>query len=474
MLAQKISNLVEDNFDFLMEIFIRLLKIPSISGEYAEKYSHPEKILMEVKKICDENNLSFINIENKVCEVSFAPKQDDFMGVLLHLDVVPPGDGWKYPPFEPTIKDDYVWGRGTQDNKLPVAIFLFVFSILKKLGVTPLKDIRLIMGTHEEIGDWSDIYLYLQKIGKPYFCIVPDGSFPLCIAEKGFLNVEYKGSFSISNSIFEIIKIKAGNRPNMVPDKASLSIKIIDNSKKRILVNELNNPIYAEINSPDYKIEGNTLTCTFFGKSAHGSTPEKGVNAIQFLISYLKNIYNLLNLSFPELFSFIDEYLLEYYGSNLGISKNDDFLGPTTLNLGLFEFDNDRFYMVVNFRPTIGTTCEELIKQLKHSLPSSFNVEMMPLKGYKEPLYVDPEKNAKYLKPLIESYEEITGKKCKYVGTSGTTYAKAVPCGVTFGPLDAEDEDFMHQANERISISSIKRNAKIYFLSVVKSVGVDL
>ena len=47
-----------------------------------------------------------------------------------HLDVVPPGDWsrWTYPPFEPTVADGILYGRGAEDMKGAIAAFVAAVS----------------------------------------------------------------------------------------------------------------------------------------------------------------------------------------------------------------------------------------------------------------------------------------------------------------------------------------------------------
>ena len=44
---------------------------------------------------------------------------NELMGILVHLDIVPAGDGWKYNPFEIHIEDNKIYGRGVTDDKGP-------------------------------------------------------------------------------------------------------------------------------------------------------------------------------------------------------------------------------------------------------------------------------------------------------------------------------------------------------------------
>jgi succinyl-diaminopimelate desuccinylase len=67
-----------------------------------------------------------------------------------HFDVVPPGTGWKYPPFKLTVEDGKAYGRGTADNKAGIAT---VMGALRRLSDEKLDiNLKLVAGVDEEIG----------------------------------------------------------------------------------------------------------------------------------------------------------------------------------------------------------------------------------------------------------------------------------------------------------------------------------
>ncbi|MDB6114854.1 MAG: dapE 2 [Lacunisphaera sp.] len=71
-----------------------------------------------------------------------------------HYDVQPPDplDKWNTPPFEPTIKGERIYGRGTADNKGPLMVHLTaVARLLEKTPNLPLR-ITFVVEGEEEIG----------------------------------------------------------------------------------------------------------------------------------------------------------------------------------------------------------------------------------------------------------------------------------------------------------------------------------
>ena len=74
--------------------------------------------------------------------------------VYGHYDVQPvdPIEKWETPPFKPTVKGDYLYGRGTSDDKSQLLTHLFALaSIMKVEGKLPL-NVKVFLESEEEGG----------------------------------------------------------------------------------------------------------------------------------------------------------------------------------------------------------------------------------------------------------------------------------------------------------------------------------
>jgi len=71
-----------------------------------------------------------------------------------HFDVVPASesDPWEESPFSGTVKDGYVWGRGTQDIKVQIACILESAETLLSAGFAPERTLYFAFGGDEEVG----------------------------------------------------------------------------------------------------------------------------------------------------------------------------------------------------------------------------------------------------------------------------------------------------------------------------------
>jgi succinyl-diaminopimelate desuccinylase len=129
---------------------------------------------------------------NVVGKIGQGPKS---IGFVSHMDVVPPGelDQWQTPPFEPTIKDGKIYGRGTLDDK---GSFACAYSACKAYLAEHTEfdgTIYLIAAADEEVGSELGIIYLVDEIGIKFdVAIIPDGGrMDLSIyGEKGILWVE--------------------------------------------------------------------------------------------------------------------------------------------------------------------------------------------------------------------------------------------------------------------------------------------
>ena len=110
-----------------------------------------------------EEGFAVYNADNYGGHIDFTGKGEGIVGVVGHLDVVPEGDGWSFDPYGGEVKDGWICGRGTTDDKGPVIASFYGMKALKACGYEPKKTIRLILGLDEET-NWHGMDHYLELI----------------------------------------------------------------------------------------------------------------------------------------------------------------------------------------------------------------------------------------------------------------------------------------------------------------------
>lgn len=84
--------------------------------------------------------------------------------IYAHLDVVPAGPGWSVPPFDGTVRDGRVYGRGAADMKGAIASLLAALRALEAVDWPLAFDPILLFCTDEEGGAYPGIR-YLAEQG---------------------------------------------------------------------------------------------------------------------------------------------------------------------------------------------------------------------------------------------------------------------------------------------------------------------
>ena len=116
--------------------------------------------------------------------------------IVTHLDVVPSGEEslWKVTkPFEPTVKNGCVYGRGSEDNGQSLVASIFAVKALKQLGIKPNRTVALAFVADEEQGSTMGIQHLISQglFRKNDLVVVPDSGEPagnfIEIAEKSIL-----------------------------------------------------------------------------------------------------------------------------------------------------------------------------------------------------------------------------------------------------------------------------------------------
>lgn len=98
--------------------------------------------------------------------------------IVSHSDIVSPGDlkAWNYPPFDGTVVDGKLYGRGSEDNGQAVISSLFAARALLDTKLEPECTVGLAVVADEEAGsDFGIKYLIRQGLfGKDDLFYVPD------------------------------------------------------------------------------------------------------------------------------------------------------------------------------------------------------------------------------------------------------------------------------------------------------------
>ncbi len=150
-----------------------------------------------------------------------------------HFDIVPPGQGWVYPPFQLTVKDGKAFGRGAADNKSGIAAALGAMRQLKQAKNLDI-NLKLIAGVDEEIGGRYGVDYVLTDCGLKGDAglVVDAGPERLYLGASGILwgKVTVKGKqghagypFKASNAIDEALRLITALEPyrNTVERKES-------------------------------------------------------------------------------------------------------------------------------------------------------------------------------------------------------------------------------------------------------------
>lgn len=412
----------------MIESLKQLVSIPSVTGaepeEGAPYGSNVKAALDKALEICGGLGFRTKKVGNCLGYAEIG-EGEELMGIMAHLDVVPAGSGWTHQPFGCEIIDGRIYGRGVVDDKGPAVAAMYAMKDILDSGKPLKRRIRIIFGCQEEEGDWDDIEYYKAHEEIPTFGFTPDADFPAVYGEKGILQV----SVSMDAALSGFSEITGGEAANMVADYA-----------KAVLT------------------DGSVLE--EHGKSAHGSMPEEGENAITELMEKAA----LADCPFARFY--MDKIGRCLDGSRFGVGLSDEASGSLTFNVGKIFMADGKVTMEIDIRYPVTFEPEDVLSPMRKAAEAwGLTVEQ---EMWLKPVYMD--KNGPVITKLMEAYHEVTGDNTPASVMGGGTYARAMDNIVAFGPVFPGRECTEHKPDENILISDLEKAREIYRLAMEKLV----
>ena len=439
-----ITNQVKDEF---LTSLKTLISYPSVlnEGENGTPFGQAiQDVLEKTLEIC--RSLGFTTYLDPKGYYGYAEigHGAQLLAVLCHLDVVPSGDeaDWQTPPFEATIKDGWIFGRGVQDDKGPSMAALYAVKALLDSGVKFKKRVRFIFGTDEETL-WRCMGRYNELEETATLGFAPDSSFPLTYAEKGLLQVKLHGPGS------DQLELEAGAAFNVVPGKASYQGELLEQ-------------VVAGLQAAAFEYEQNDQQVTVLGLPKHAKDAAEGINAIVRLATVLQPLQ-----AHPAL-AFIAEAVGEdATGGRLFGDISDEPSGRLSFNIAGLTLNSEKSEIRIDIRIPVLADKDQLVAKLAE-IAGRYQLDYEEF-DYLAPLYVP--KDSELVSTLMAIYQEKTGDTSPAMSSGGATFARTMPNCVAFGALFPGVEQTEHQANERASLEDLYRAMDIYAETIFRLAG---
>jgi succinyl-diaminopimelate desuccinylase len=206
MQTERIFAEIESQKSEMTRVLMELIRVPAIAPENGgqgeiEKVEKLTQVLTrigfdKIERVDAEDARVPSKKRPNVIAHCYGEKPSEKIWIITHLDVVPPGEEslWTATrPFEPTVKENRIYGRGSEDNGQSMVASIFAVKALRTLGIKPKRTVALAFVADEEQGSKYGIQHLIKQglFAKNDLIVVPDsgnenGTF-IEIAEKSAL-----------------------------------------------------------------------------------------------------------------------------------------------------------------------------------------------------------------------------------------------------------------------------------------------
>lgn len=202
---------IDGHFDEYLQQLLPFCRIPSISAEGIGLQASAAYLREEMCRVGLEAVVMPIAGPDSAPLVYArrdAPGARRTLLIYGHLDVQPPGptEQWTSPPFEPEVRDNRLYGRGTSDNKGQLLAHLFAIESLLETGAGIPISLRFMIDSQEEVGS-PPLATFVERnpdLFKADFCYIADAA-----AGPGDRPVIYFGN---RGCCYVEVKVRTANR----------------------------------------------------------------------------------------------------------------------------------------------------------------------------------------------------------------------------------------------------------------------
>lgn len=427
---EKINEAISTNEKAFLGNLRTIMQISSVKGS-SEKDAPfgkgPKKALEAIVPIIEKCGFKAKIVNNAMAYAQWGDDDENYIGIIDHLDVVPVGDKWKFNPWDLSDENGRLYGRGILDNKGPALATLWAMKILKDLGYRPKRTIRLVFGSDEENGS-KDVPLYLEKEKPTIFGWTADCKYPVVYGERGIVNYCIFTPI-LDGSLSQIKNLQGDMSKDHVPDELSIEIK------------------NKQVESHGIRVPSNA--------------PEMGKNAITYLAKKIVD-ENLVSGQLNNYFKWIVKALHQkHYGEGLGIEFHDNDSGKLIMTPTGLNIENNGMRIEIAIRYPVSYQEKQITAGIKNNIPVDSNIKVI-----RSIPSVMHDKNSKFIQILSEVYEKVTGLDGTPVTTTGATYARVMPNIIAFGPSFPGQKGIAHKENEWMDLDDLLLSIKIYMRSL--------
>ncbi len=401
MSFERIAARLDAYRDQMIDLQCRLAAIPAIApSSGGEGEARKADLLVDYLKGIGISDIEVVKAPDPDAPSGFRPnilarvpgrRSDRTTWIMSHMDVVPEGDPalWRGDPFKPWVEDGKIFGRGVEDNQQDLVASIFAVKAILDEGLRPAFDVGLALVADEETGSDKGI---------------------------GYV-LEHAGVFKPHDLI-------------LVPDAGNEDGSMIEVAEKSIL----------------------WLKVRTEGRSTHGSTPEKGVNAFRAasaLVVRLRELYQ----RFPQSDPLFDPPI-----STFEPTKKE----RNVPNINTIPGD-DVFYMDCRILPSIPLPeVDAAVAAMAAEVAAEYGVRIDVSDAQRAPAAPPTAPDAPVAKALAAAVKAVYGLEAKPMGIGGGTVAALFRrAGIPAACWSKLDET-LHGPNEYCVIANLIGDAKVF------------